>query len=96
METFFNFVEYLLNEGSSVFTRERGVINFYEVVWCREGDSNPHEVTLGRFWVYYVYQFRHLGTILTELNFLTNSRLSVGTDRLFHQDTRQYHRRKGA
>ena len=27
---------------------------------------------------------------------LTNSRLSVGTDRLFHRETRQYHRRKGA
>ena len=26
---------------------------------------------------------------------LTNSGLSVGTDRLFHRETRQYHRRKG-
>ena len=33
----------------------------FENLWCREGDSNPHNLTVVRFWVWCVYQFHHLG-----------------------------------
>ena len=31
------------------------------LIWCREGESNPHEVAFAGFWVPCVYQFRHPG-----------------------------------
>ena len=33
----------------------------FNYIWCREGDSNPHNLTVVRFWVWCVYQFHHLG-----------------------------------
>ena len=33
----------------------------FENPWCREGDSNPHNLTVVRFWVWCVYQFHPLG-----------------------------------
>ena len=29
----------------------------FDNLWCREGDSNPHNLTVVRFWVWCVYQF---------------------------------------
>ena len=54
-----------ITEGQFLLGIVVGLYILQMVIW-KKGDSNPHEITLGRFWVYYVYQFRHLG--ITDIN----------------------------
>ena len=42
-------------------------IFFVNATWCRWGDSNPHGVATGGFWVRYVYQFHHTGELSTSI-----------------------------